>query len=969
MQYKDILTPTKLKQLYKKLNTNPNNGITGTIDDIQDRINKFGKNEFPEPVSETWFELFFCSFADETTIVLIIAAIISFVIGLYEDPLKGWIEGAAILLSIIVVACVTATNDYNKAIQFKKLNSQKDDITLSVIRDSNVIIINIKELLVGDIVKLDTGDKIPADGIVITSSSLTCDESSLTGETDDKTKISITTKSDVNDCHYLWANTTISQGIGTMLVLAVGPDTEWGKTKSMLAVENFDTPLQEKLKILSHQIGIAGIYAAVATFIGMMIILYYDHHLVNVRDSIIKAAIMAITIVVVAVPEGMPLAVTLSLAYSSGKMVKDQILIRELAACETMGNVTNICSDKTGTLTQNKMTIVEAWIANEHFNHPPRRSEFSEKIFQLLSVGISVNTTAELIYEKTGTISVIGSKTDGALLQYTETLGIFYSDIRYDFMVDYQLNPFTSERKSMSILLKKIGMVYCKGAAEIILNKCNKYINANGNEVILTKAKKQEILRVIKSMADNSRRAIVLAHKYIRTDVFNYDLTVDEIESDLVFDALFGIHDPLRPDVPEAIRICQEAGITVRMVTGDNLRTAIAIAKECGILTTDGIAIEGEEFRNLHPQKIEHILPKLQVLARASSKDKHTLVTKLNGNNLETNDLIKNTEVVAVTGDGTNDAPALKAADVGISMGLSGTDVAKDASDIVILDDNFASIVKSIMWGRSVFDNIRKFLQFQLTVNIVAVIITFISAITGNQPPLNAVMMLWVNIIMDTLGALALGTEPPSPTLLSRRPYKRNSSLISYVMWRNIIVQSVFQIGLLAYLLKYGAEDFGILSENKGNIVHTTIVFNTFVFCQVFNEFNARSINSEFDIFANILKNPVFLVIIFITVTAQFFLVQFGGDWVRTTPLTIDQWYKSVLLGALSIPIGGIMRLIPIKENENDFAEVNPFVITSDKIKTKITSTCITMHIWLGFCVIIPAIVYNLFGNYWLSRL
>ena len=446
---------------------------------------------------------------------------------------------------------------------------------------------------------------------------------------------------------------------------------------------------------------------------------------------------------------------------------------------------------------------------------------------------------------------VNGSKTEGALLvMIDDKFNADYVSIRgrFDATRGDRLITFSSLRKRMTVILvnganKKSGISYTKGAAEIILERSTKYINKMGTETEIDANMRAQINAAIGKMAKGALRAIALAHKTL--PVVNSDAPADFFETDLTIDAIFGIKDPLRPDVTDAVRQCQEAGIFVRMVTGDNIETAKAIASECGILTNGGLAMEGPAFRKLTPKQLDAILPKLQVLARSSPDDKHTLVTRLNGCNLPTNqaewdivhpdcdwekekDLILPGylsewrssrrdgvgEVVGVTGDGTNDGPALKAADVGLSMGLTGTDVAKEASDIVILDDNFSSIVKSVMWGRSVFDNIRKFLQFQLTVNVVALTITFVSAVSGNEPPLNAVMMLWVNLIMDTMGALALGTEPPSPTLLQRRPYKRNASLINNKMLRHIVIQFIFQMALLTYLLLIGFKHFDAIEVN-----------------------------------------------------------------------------------------------------------------------------------------------------------
>jgi magnesium-transporting ATPase (P-type) len=425
----------------------------------------------------------------------------------------------------------------------------------------------------------------------------------------------------------------------------------------------------------------------------------------------------------------------------------------------------------------------------------------------------------------------------------------------------------------------------------------------------------------------------------------------------------------------------QRAGIFVRMVTGDNLKTAEAIAKQAGILRDGGISMEGEAFRKLTPAQLDAVLPRLQVLARSSPEDKHILVQRLNGAlipateeqwlenhpgknfHLEKNLLLPGFkeewgksrggvgEVVGVTGDGTNDGPALKAADVGLSMGMSGTDVAKKASDIVIMDDNFASIVKAVLWGRSVFDNIRKFLQFQITVNVVALTMTFLSAVAGYQPPLNAVMMLWVNLIMDTMGALALGTEPPRQELLDRRPYRRDASLISRPMWRNILCQATYQLVVLVYLLNKGPRLFDC---EDGSMHHFTIIFNAFVFCQVFNEFNAREIGDRFDPIRSLGQSPMFMLVILFTVMAQFLIVEYGGSFTQTYPLNLEEWKFTVLLGAGSIPVGFIMRMIPVAEDPASFAGIERKHGRSRK-KSLLTVLLVTLFPLLG------AIVYQLY--------
>lgn len=953
-----------LNSLEKSLRTDFKNGLSGDEKDLEERKKLYGRNEFAEPEHQTWLQMFIESFEDATLIVLIVAAVVSFIVGIVEDPAKGWIEGAAILFAVLLVAVVTATNNFKKESQFRKLNAVKDDIKVGVMRNGVATTVDVKQLVVGDILILNAGDRVPTDGVLVDGSDVSANESALTGESDDKIK-SIKPIADGGDM-FLLSGSNLATGYALVLVTAVGEQSRWGKTKAKLAAETVDTPLQEKLDVLAGQIGNLGIAAAVATFVAMAALYYFYPEFrdpeQNVFEFLLKAFIMAVTIVVVAVPEGLPLAVTLSLAYSTQKMMKDNNLIRVLAACETMGNATNICSDKTGTLTQNRMTVVEGWAAGEFYQSAPTASDLPAAAVMFISEGVSVNSTANVIPGKTsGDAPIVnGNKTEGALLlMLSNQLKRDYVPLRQQFNSARgdRLVTFSSARKRMSVVLnngqyggKQSGIVYTKGAAEIVVARSTHYINKHGVETAITDEVRTQLNDAIDRMARNALRAIAMAHRAIPT--LSGDESPEELENGLTIDAIFGIKDPLRPDVKYAVQQCQEAGIFVRMVTGDNIETAKAIARECGILTDGGIAMEGPAFRKLTPEQLDQILPNLQVLARSSPDDKHTLVTRLNGTalpdsiesweamhpecNWETdrNLLLPGYrdeweenrvtgEVVGVTGDGTNDGPALKAADVGLSMGLSGTDVAKEASDIVILDDNFSSIVKSVMWGRSVFDNIRKFLQFQLTVNVVALTLTFVSALYGKEPPLNAVMMLWVNLIMDTMGALALGTEPPSPKLLLRRPYKRNASLISRKMMRNIMIQSIFQMVVLGYLLVLGAEHFDAEPESK---VHLTIIFNTFVFCQVFNEVNARSIGDEVNAFKGLLQSGPFIAIILFTVLAQYGIVEYGGDFVRTVHLNQEQWIKCILLGALSLPLGGLMRFIPVQDSGNDIAELSPLI-------------------------------------------
>uniref|UniRef100_A0AAQ5XR59 Calcium-transporting ATPase n=1 Tax=Amphiprion ocellaris TaxID=80972 RepID=A0AAQ5XR59_AMPOC len=989
-----------------RLRTSPVEGLDGKSEDINRRKQNFGQNVIPPKKPKTFVQLVWEALQDVTLIILEVAAIISLGLSFYSPPdaerqncgeaaggvedegeaEAGWIEGAAILLSVVCVVLVTAFNDWSKEKQFRGLQSRiEQEQKFTVVRGGQVIQIKVSEIVVGDIAQVKYGDLLPADGVLIQGNDLKIDESSLTGESDH-------VKKTLDKDPMLLSGTHVMEGSGKMLVTAVGVNSQTGIIFTLLgAGEEEDkgkkgkqhitacncscvkdgatvemqplnedgeqdkkkknlpkkekSVLQGKLTKLAVQIGKAGLFMSTITVIILitrfLIDTFWIQGVVWTAECVpiyiqflVKFFIIGVTVLVVAVPEGLPLAVTISLAYSVKKMMKDNNLVRHLDACETMGNATAICSDKTGTLTMNRMTVVQAYIAGHHYKKVPESDLIPVKILDLLTLGIGVNcayTTKIMPPEREGGLPrQVGNKTECALLGFTLDLHRDYQSIRNEIPEEklFKVYTFNSVRKSMSTVLKNHDgsyRMFSKGASEILLKKCCQILMASGEAKAFKSRDRDDLVkRVVESMASEGLRTICLAYRDFPASEGEPDWDNEaQILTGLTCIAVVGIEDPVRPEVPDAIRKCQRAGITVRMVTGDNINTARAIATKCGILHPgdDFLCLEGKEFnrriRNelgeIEQERIDKIWPKLRVLARSSPTDKHTLVKGIIDSTV-----LEQSQVVAVTGDGTNDGPALKKADVGFAMGIAGTDVAKEASDIILTDDNFSSIVKAVMWGRNVYDSISKFLQFQLTVNVVAVIVAFSGACITQDSPLKAVQMLWVNLIMDTFASLALATEPPTEALLLRNPYGRNKPLISRTMMKNILGHAVYQLTTIFLLLFLGEKMFDIDNGRNAPLhappsEHYTIVFNTFVLMQIFNEFNARKIHGERNVFEGVFNNIIFCTIVLGTLVIQILIVQFGGKPFSCVSLTIEQWLWCIFLGVGSLLWGQLVSSIPTK--------------------------------------------------------
>ncbi|KAI9844319.1 MAG: plasma membrane calcium [Thelocarpon superellum] len=929
------------------------------------RFRVFRDNRLPEKKGTSILALMWMAYNDKILILLTIAAVVSLALGVYEavgqKPAPGqprpvdWVEGVAICVAIIIVVLVGAINDWQKERQFLQLNKKKDDRLVKVNRSGATALISVFDLTVGDVVHLEPGDLVPADGVFIGGHNIKCDESSATGESDQMKK----TPGDVVSRHlllgvassksdpFIIAGSKVLEGVGTYLVTSVGVNSGYGKTLLALQQPSEQTPLQVKLNGLASAIAKLGGGAALLLFV-VLFIEFLATLSSNTGSAAVKARsffdilIVAVTIVVVAVPEGLPLAVTLALAFATTRMLKENNLVRVLRSCETMGNATTVCSDKTGTLTQNKMTVVAGTVGSDaSFAHrdgvekavlggsattsiAPTHSVMeylSTALKDILRQSIVINSTA-FEGEQEGVRSFIGSKTETALLRFAQDhIGIGpVAEERASTDVT-QLFPFDSRRKCMGAVVRlPCGdyRVLVKGAAEILLAHATKVTK------VVPKASSAPLLH--ESMSDAMRTSLSsaiddYAHQSLRTIAFLYrdfpswpplgvpckdddkhQVELDDLLCDMTFLAVVGIQDPLRPGVVHAVQLCQAAGVTVRMVTGDSAATAEAIASTCGIKTAQGVAMEGPEFRRLSEDQMDDILPRLQVLARSSPEDKRILVARLKYLG----------ETVAVTGDGTNDAPALKCADVGFSMGIAGTEVAKEASSIILMDDNFSSIITAIRWGRAVNDAVAKFLQFQITVNITAVVLAFVSAVSNadRRSVLTAVQLLWVNLIMDTFAALALATDPPTSKILDRKPAPKKAALISVNMWKMIAGQAVYQLVVTFILYFLGPKILGYSTDaEKAQL--STIVFNTFVWMQIFNELNCRRLDNKFNIFEGMHRNWIFVVINAIMIGGQILIMFVGGLAFQIVGLNGTQWAICILCAVFCLPWAILLRLTP----------------------------------------------------------
>ncbi|KAI1637842.1 calcium-translocating P-type ATPase [Biscogniauxia mediterranea] len=911
-----------------------------------DRTRVYGKNILPSKKATPLWRLAWNAYNDKVIILLTVAAVISLALGLYETfgqtpapgdpPSLDWVEGVAIVVAILIVTIVGSLNDWQKERAFVRLNAKKDDREIKVVRSGKPFMINVHDILAGDVLHLEPGDLIPVDGVFINGHDLKCDESSATGESDAIKKMPGEQVMSLLESGaspqgldpFIISGAKVLEGVGTFLCTSVGVNSSFGKIMMSVRTEIEATPLQKKLEKLAVAIAKLGATAAILLFF-VLLIRFLAGLPTDTRSAPQKASvfldilIVAVTIVVVAVPEGLPLAVTLALAFATTRLLKENNLVRVLRACETMGNATTICSDKTGTLTTNRMTVVAGTFGRSKFTKSEGEKGDGRSVSQWASglnqqakdaivQSVAINSTA-FEGEENGQATFIGSKTETALLQLAwDYLGMqSLAQARANEQAVHMM-PFDSSKKCMGAVIK-VGSQYrllVKGASEILLGYCSEKADIDTLDGSpLTVGDRVELTSTIDTYAKGSLRTIGLVYRDFpqwppaHAEIEDGHLQFSSVLRNLVWLGVVGIQDPVRPGVPDAVRMAQHAGVTVRMVTGDNAITAQAIATECGIYT-DGVIMEGPLFRTLSDEQLNETLPRLQVLARSSPEDKRILVAKLKSLG----------ETVAVTGDGTNDAPALKTADVGFSMGICGTEVAKEASEIVLMDDNFASILTALKWGRAVNDSVQKFLQFQITVNITAVLLAFVSAVVdpNMHSVLTAVQLLWVNLIMDTFAALALATDPPTDKILDRPPQPKSAPLITVNMWKMIIGQAIYQLAVTMTLHFAGSAILGYAADDEARQTQLdTMVFNTFVWMQIFNELNNRRLDNKFNILEGVHRNKFFIFINIVMVGAQVVIIYFGGTAFEITAIDGTQWAICVVSAVLCLPWAVLVRLFP----------------------------------------------------------
>lgn len=882
---------------------------------------KYGENVLTPPARTPMWKLFLEKFSDPIIRILLVALLLSIAVSVYhvatgEAGASALFEPAGIALAILLATVVGFLFEMSAAKKFDILNQVNDDLPVKVVRGGHIVEIPKREVVVGDIVMLNAGDEIPADGILLSAVSVQVNESSLTGEPM-ATKTTVEADFD-KDATYpsnaVMNGSTMLGGYGVMQVTQVGDATEYGKVYTGSQIENnTQTPLDKQLNTLASFITKASYVIAAIIFVARTVIYLTDHPVLDwlsFGSYLLSTAMIAVTVIVVAVPEGLPMSVTLSLAMSMKRMLANNNLVRKMHACETMGAATVICTDKTGTLTQNQMRVSEA-----AFDYAS-----DSNIKEIIAEGIAANSTAHLDEGANG-VKVLGNPTEGALLLWLADQGVDYAELRNRAHVVEQLT-FSTERKYMATVvdspLLNHRVVYVKGAPEYVMNFCSQMVTVQG--LVPMESSRPAVEAKLLQYQNQAMRTLGFAYALVGPDEPYFMAGHLSPHIHLTFLGVTAIADPVRKEVPEAVAECLNAGIKVKIVTGDTPATAREIARQISLWKPedgDRNIITGTEFANLSDKELLERIPDLKVIARARPMDKERLVKLLQSQD----------EVVAVTGDGTNDAPALNAAQVGLSMG-DGTSVAKEASDITIIDNSFGSITKAVLWGRSLYRNIQKFILFQMTINVAACLIVLLGAFLGTESPLTVTQMLWVNLIMDTFAALALASLPPDERVMRDKPRHLNDNIVTRAMGKGIIGTGIAFVLLLFGLLQYFKHvdvtsiaqfDLSLFLANFFNFspVHEgltryelTLFFSIFVFLQFWNMFNAKAFGNVQSAFSRLNTCKGFLWVTLIILAGQILIVSVGGALFSVTPLQLMDWVYIFAATSIVLWIGEIYRLI-----------------------------------------------------------
>ena len=836
--------------------------------EVAESRQRHGENVLTPPERTSLWRLYIDKYNDPIIKILLVAATISLGLAVIEND---FVEAIGIFLAIFFATTVGFYFERDAAKRFDELTALGEEQPVKVVRNGHVVEVPRREIVVDDIVVLGVGDEVPADGILFEAVDLQIDESTLTGEPIISKFVEVKHDGATYPSNLALRSTMVMNGSGKMRVTSVGDATEIGKVATKATeLTAVKTPLNLQLDRLAKLISKVGSAVSVLAFVGFLghdILtnpLWSTSEYLKMAEVVLKYFMMAVTLIVMAVPEGLPMAVTLALALNMRRMLKSNNLVRKLHACETMGAVTVICTDKTGTLTENKMQVGEMMVRHDN---------------GLLDIAMAMNSTAELDEGKT-----IGNPTEAALLLWLREKGTDYAKLRQGDRIVWQL-PFSTEHKYMATIADMEGkrLLFVKGAPEIVMAHCN-----------LTAEEQKDIQRQLFDYQNKAMRTLAFAYKELPDTV--EECRLKEGDNNLTLQAIAAISDPLREEVPGAVMECQSAGIDVKIVTGDTSATAIEIARQIGIWTDrlpDGAQITGPDFAALSDEEAFQRVTALKVMSRARPTDKQRLVNMLQ----------KHGEVVAVTGDGTNDAPALNHAHVGLSLG-SGTSVAKNASDMTLIDDSFSSIVKAVQWGRSLYRNIQRFIFFQLVVNVTALLLVLGGSMIGTELPLTITQMLWVNLIMDTFAAMALASLPPESEVMKDKPRKQTDFIINRnIAWAIGIVGLLF-FGLMFGLLYYFERVAGV---SAGEL---TVFFTIFVMLQWWNLFNAKSLGSRRSAFHKFLSDRGLLFVLFIILAGQWLIVELGGKMFRTVPLDIETWLWIVLGTSPVMIVGEIVRRI-----------------------------------------------------------